>query len=587
MSGTGKGRISMTPTIAPERMPCERPAAGALRAAVYARKSTDQSDRADEAKSVTRQVEHARQYAEGKGWAVVDEHVYIDDGISGAEFAKRPGFLRLMNALKPSPPFQVLIMSEESRLGREAIETAYALKQLVQSGVRVFFYLSDIERTLNSPMEKAMLAVQAMADELEREKARQRVRDAMSRTARAGHVTGGKTFGYDNVTVSTADGKRSHVERRINEQEAAVVRRIFELSAAGSGYSRIAKLLNAERSPAPRPKCGRPIAWSPSTVKVIIDRRMYLGELTWNRREKRDAWGQRALRIRPQSEWITASAPELRIVTDGQWRAAHDRIAAVREQLRAVSSTPSGRPRLSRDVDSPYLLSGFCRCGACGGGLAVVGGSHKTGRPHSYGCLSYHKRGRTICDNALKVRASVVDDAVLRAIGGDVLRPAVVAAVLHGVFAALRPEARSAARERLRAELASVEREIGRVTEAIATGGDLAPLLEALKTRQARQVELRAAIETADWEQAPANSRRAVEAAVRERLARWREMLTGHVAEARELLRETLAGPIRFTPRKQAYEFAGELSLGGLLVGTICLPTNLVPVRGFEPRFRG
>jgi len=48
----------------------------------------------------------------------------VDDGISGAEFANRPGFLRLMNALKPQARFQVLVMSEESRLGREAIETA-------------------------------------------------------------------------------------------------------------------------------------------------------------------------------------------------------------------------------------------------------------------------------------------------------------------------------------------------------------------------------------------------------------------------------------------------------------------------------
>ena len=39
---------------------------------------------------------------------------------------------------------------EESRLGREAIETAYALKQLVQTGVRVFFSLKDRERTLDS-----------------------------------------------------------------------------------------------------------------------------------------------------------------------------------------------------------------------------------------------------------------------------------------------------------------------------------------------------------------------------------------------------------------------------------------------------
>jgi DNA invertase Pin-like site-specific DNA recombinase len=100
-------------------------------AAIYARKSTEQTGVSDDQKSVARQVEHARAYALRKGWTVADEHVYIDDGISGAEFANRPGFLRLMNALKPRPPFQILVMSEESRPGREAIETAYALKQLV------------------------------------------------------------------------------------------------------------------------------------------------------------------------------------------------------------------------------------------------------------------------------------------------------------------------------------------------------------------------------------------------------------------------------------------------------------------------
>lgn len=111
--------------------------------AVYARKSTEQNGIADDQKSVVRQVEHARAYIVRKGWRLDETCVFVDDGISGAEFATRPAFLRLMNSLKPRAPFQVLVMSEESRLGREAIETAYALKQLVQAGVRVFFYMED------------------------------------------------------------------------------------------------------------------------------------------------------------------------------------------------------------------------------------------------------------------------------------------------------------------------------------------------------------------------------------------------------------------------------------------------------------
>jgi DNA invertase Pin-like site-specific DNA recombinase len=99
-----------------------------VNAALYARKSADQNA-PDEEKSTARQIAHARAYAERKGWTIAEDHVYADDGIPGAEFLKRPGFLRLMNALKPRAPFQALIMSEEPRLGREQIETAYALSR--------------------------------------------------------------------------------------------------------------------------------------------------------------------------------------------------------------------------------------------------------------------------------------------------------------------------------------------------------------------------------------------------------------------------------------------------------------------------
>jgi hypothetical protein len=59
-------------------------------AAVYCRKGTDQTGVADDQKSVARQVEHAHQYAASKGWRVDEASVFVDDGISGAEFANGP-----------------------------------------------------------------------------------------------------------------------------------------------------------------------------------------------------------------------------------------------------------------------------------------------------------------------------------------------------------------------------------------------------------------------------------------------------------------------------------------------------------------
>src|SRR3989442_8696927 len=55
----------------------------------------------------------------------------------------------------------------------------------MQAGVRVFFYLEDRERTLDSALDKAMLSLSNFAAEFEREKARQRTHDALARKARA------------------------------------------------------------------------------------------------------------------------------------------------------------------------------------------------------------------------------------------------------------------------------------------------------------------------------------------------------------------------------------------------------------------
>jgi site-specific DNA recombinase len=229
-------------------------------AAIYARRSHDQNI-SDEEKSVTRQIERARAYAADKGWPVADDYIYIDDGISGAEFLKRPGFLRLMNALKPRVPFQILIMSEESRLGREQIETAYALKQIIDAGVRVFFYLENRERTLDSATDKFLLSAVSFAGELEREKAKQRTYDAMRRKAERGHVAGGIVYGYDNVRVG------DHIERQVDPAEAQVIRRIFQLAADGYGLVRTAKILTAEGITPPR-ESRRAQGWAASAIRA-------------------------------------------------------------------------------------------------------------------------------------------------------------------------------------------------------------------------------------------------------------------------------------------------------------------------------
>jgi DNA invertase Pin-like site-specific DNA recombinase len=203
-------------------------------AAVYARKSTDQN-LPDAEKSVARQIAHATAYAARKGWTVDPAHVYQDDGISGAEFLKRPGYLALMNALRPRPPFQVLVTMEQSRLGRSLDEVPYALKRITDAGVRVWCYLTDSEVKRESAADKFMVHAIAFVDDMHREQSRERTRDA-----------GGCVYGYRNIRT---DG---HVERSIDPAQAEVVRRIYRETAGGRGFLRIAQGLNAEGLPRPR-----------------------------------------------------------------------------------------------------------------------------------------------------------------------------------------------------------------------------------------------------------------------------------------------------------------------------------------------
>jgi hypothetical protein len=364
------------------------------------------------------------------------------------------------------------------------------------------------------------------------------------------------------------------VERRIDESQAAIIRRIFAMCAQGSGYSGIAKALNAAGAPCPRPQQGRPAGWSPSSVFEILHRRLYLGEIVWNQTRKRDRWGQHRQHSRPESEWLKIPAPELRIVSQSEWSAAHARMRAARA---SVVGGKTGGPGASQphDRQSKYLLSGLARCGCCGGSFAATTRSHGTGsnrrRVGFYSCLAHHKRGPAICENGRHLRMDVADRAVLGAIAEDVLRADIVDAVVAGVFEALT-EPQTGGNTHA-AELLVLDREIARLTEAIAAGGELQSLIGALRARQARRDELIRASKPVPMP--AATDRHSLERTIREKVADWRGLLTRNVQDGRALLKQLLTGPLRFTPEDSAYRFEGEASFGGLLGGVGLPPTSL------------
>ncbi len=79
-----------------------------MSAAIYARKSTEQTGADADAKSVARQIDNAREFATAHGWKVAEALVYADDAISGAETRKLVNRQRLLDTIATGhAPFQV------------------------------------------------------------------------------------------------------------------------------------------------------------------------------------------------------------------------------------------------------------------------------------------------------------------------------------------------------------------------------------------------------------------------------------------------------------------------------------------------
>jgi len=216
-----------------------------LRAAILARRSTAQQET-----SVERQIADATAFTVKKGWSVAQDHVFHVDEVSGA-VTDRPDVEELLAAAKAKPrPFDVLVIQNEDRLSRVMWQQLALMVELLEAGVRVFRYSDGREVKSGTASEKLMMSIQAFFSEAERERIVDRTREASHYRGRNGWVAGGKLYGYDNVRVG--EGRTSHVERRINEAQAVVVRRVFRRSMEGAGLRRIARELNEDGVRSPR-----------------------------------------------------------------------------------------------------------------------------------------------------------------------------------------------------------------------------------------------------------------------------------------------------------------------------------------------
>jgi site-specific DNA recombinase len=226
----------------------------------------------------------------------------VDDAVSGATYARLDGRKRMIAAAEAR-----LLGDHESlkgpRLGRDMIEVAYTIKQIAEHGVRIFVYLDDSEISVEDEVAQAMTMLRGFSAASERRQTSKRVFDSALRRVKAGQVAGAKVFGYDNIPVLGPSGKKSHVERRKNDAQAAIVVRVFELYASGLGSVKVARRLNAEGVISPRH------GWSQTTVRGVLRNPIYRGEVVWGRIKTICARGRTTTRRVPSWSGSAMSGP--------------------------------------------------------------------------------------------------------------------------------------------------------------------------------------------------------------------------------------------------------------------------------------
>src|SRR5437667_11874038 len=244
-----------------------------MRYAIYARYSSDLQRQT----SIADQLRKGHEFAQSQGWVQVNACIYPDEAISGVS-TERPGLQRMLRAaLSMHRSFDVVLIDDTSRISRSLPDAVQLFNKLSFAGIRVI----AVGQGIDSQSEQAdvLVTVHGLVDSLYVKELAKKTHRGLEGAFLRGLHPGGRCYGYRNVP---AEGGGVRLE--IEEAEAEVVRRIFQMSANGTSLKKIAYALNAEKRPAPRPRAGTQRATGcPSAIREMLRGQRYIGGLGWHR----------------------------------------------------------------------------------------------------------------------------------------------------------------------------------------------------------------------------------------------------------------------------------------------------------------
>lgn len=358
------------------------------RVAIYARVST--VEQAEEGYSIDEQVKLLREWCDRNGYIIHQE--YVDRGISGRNISGRPAIQQLLYDASQKE-FDIVLVWKMNRLSRKSVDLLTIVDQLQKRNIAFRSYTEQYET--ETPSGVLQFQMMAAIAEFERANISDNVKMGMIARAQKGLFNGGQIIGYDTVKEPSTDRKGEVSKLYINDEEAIIIRKIFDMYVNGHGYKAISNHLNKQGF---RTKKNNP--FSITAIKTILTNPIYAGYIRYNVR--RDWSEKRRNNINPDP-----------IIVPGQ----HEAIISVEvwEQAKANMKRRSGRP--NRIHDGEFPLTGILRCPVCQAGMVIGRTTNrlKDGTKRIleyYVCGAWKNKGTAVC-RSNGIRTDYADKYVL------------------------------------------------------------------------------------------------------------------------------------------------------------------------------
>lgn len=285
------------------------------KAAIYIRLSKEDGDR-EESESVVNQRKILKAYAKENKYKIYDE--YVDDGYTGTNF-NRPDFKRMIKDIE-SKKINMVITKSLSRLGRDYIETGrYIETYFPENEIRYIAILDDVDTFLDKNCDTVAFK-NIMNDYYAKETSKNIKKTKNKKKLEGFYYTSYAPFGYTKVS------KAGNLE--INEVQAEVVKRIFDLFVEGYGTYQIATKLTEEKVETPglqmKMTCvvnnvtNTTDKWNHNTVRRMLENQIYIGNCVQNKTKKISYKSKKMISLPKEEQTIIINHHEP-IISKEEW----------------------------------------------------------------------------------------------------------------------------------------------------------------------------------------------------------------------------------------------------------------------------